>query len=246
MSTGIWSAASGAVAQSASLDTAANNVANASTPGFRAETAIFRQTLVDAISQNTSTRSQRFAVTRTTSPDMRQGQILHTGRDLDVAITEERGFFAVATPNGERFTRAGSFRVSVDGTLVTADGHTVLGPSRRPVQVSPTATSLQVGPDGAISAAGEPTGATVGVFTFGNLNALEKEGEILFRPRPEAGPPRIHDGKLESRALEQSNANAVSSMTTLVNASRQFEMVAKVIEAFSQIERRAATDIMKR
>ena len=99
---------------------------------------------------------------------------------------------------------------------------------------------------GAISASGEPTGATIGVFTFGNLAGLEKEGEILFRPRPEAGPPRIHDGKLESHAIEQSNANAVSSMTTLVNASRQFEMVAKVIEAFSQIERRAATDIMKR
>lgn len=246
MSTGIWSAASGAVAQSASLDTAANNVANASTPGFRAETAIFRQTLVNAIDQNTGTRSQRFAVTRTTSPDMRQGQIVHTGRNLDVAISDDRGFFAVSTPNGERFTRAGSFRVSVDGTLLTADGHTVLGPSHRPVQVSPTATSLEIGPDGAISASGEPTGATIGVFTFGNLGGLEKEGEILFRARPEAGAARIHDGKLESHAIEQSNANAVSSMTTLVNASRQFEMVAKVIEAFSQIERRAATDIMKR
>src|SRR4051812_28961694 len=121
MSTGIWSAASGAVAQAASLDTAANNVANASTPGFRAETAIFRQTLVNAVGQNPGTRSQRFAVTRTTSPDLRQGQIVHTGRNLDVALTDEKGFFAVSTPNGDRFTRQGSFRVSVDGTLLTAD-----------------------------------------------------------------------------------------------------------------------------
>ncbi len=246
MSSGIWSAASGAVAQSASLDTAANNVANASTAGYRAETAVFRQTLVNALGQNAGTRSQRFAVTRTTAPDFRPGQIIHTGNNLDVAINDDQGFFAVSTPNGERYTRAGNFRVSVDGTLVTADGNPVLGPSRRPVQVSPTASSIEIAPDGSISAGGEPTGASIAVFSFQNLSGLEKDGQVLFRARPEAGRPVVHQAALESHAIEQSNANAVSSMTTLINASRQFEMVAKVIEAFSQIEHRAATDIMKR
>lgn len=246
MSTGIWSAASGAVAQTAALDVAANNVANATTPGFRAETAIFRQTLVNAMSKNSATSSQRFAVSRTTSPDFRPGQIVHTGRSLDVSIPDDKGFFAVATAKGERYTRAGGFRVSVDGTLVTADGHSVLGPSHRPVQISPDATGIEISPDGAISAGGEPTGASIGVFTFQNLSGMEKEGDILFRARPDAGRVQPHAVMLESNALEGSNANAISSMTTLVNASRQFEMVAKVIEAFSQTERRAATDIMGR
>lgn len=246
MSTGIWSAASGAVAQTAALDVAANNVANATTPGFRAETAIFRQTLVNAMSKNNGTSSQRFAVSRTTAPDFRPGQIVHTGRSLDISIPDDKGFFAVETAKGERYTRAGSFRVSVDGTLVTADGHKVLGVNHRPVRVSPDATAVEVSPDGSIHADGEPTGATLGVFTFQNLAGLEKEGDILFRARPDAGRAREHAAALESNSLEQSNANAISSMTTLVNASRQFEMVAKVIEAFSQTERRAATDIMGR
>jgi flagellar basal-body rod protein FlgF len=246
MSTGIWSAASGAVAQTAALDVAANNVANATTPGFRAETAIFRQTLVNAMSKNSGTSSQRFAVTRTTSPDFRPGQIVHTGRSLDVSIPDDRGFFAVASDKGERYTRAGNFRVSVDGTLVTADGHKVLGTNHRPVQISPDATAVEISPDGSISAGGELTGATIGVFTFQNLNGLEKEGDILFRARPDAGRVQPHAVMLESSALEQSNANAISSMTTLVNASRQFEMVAKVIEAFSQTEHKAATSIMGR
>ena len=246
MSTGIWSAASGAVAQTAALDVAANNVANATTPGFRAETAIFRQTLVNAIGQNAGTSSQRFAVSRTTSPDFRPGQIVHTGRSLDVAIPDDRGLFAVATDQGERYTRAGSFRVSVEGTLVTANGQSVLGPNHRPVQIPADATDIQISPDGTIHSAGEPTGASIGIFTFQNLEGLQKEGDILFRARPDAGRVQSHTVMLEPNSLEQSNANAISSMTTLVNASRQFEMVAKVIEAFSQAEHKAATSIMGR
>lgn len=246
MSTGIWSAASGAVGQTAALDTAANNVANANTPGFKAETAIFRQTLAAAVNKNPGTNSQRFAITRTTTPDFRAGMIVPTGRDLDVAIPDDKGFFAVATPNGERYTRAGSFRLTAEGTLVTSAGQAVLGANRRPVQLPPGSTGVEVAPDGRVTVAGEPTGTTIGVFTFQNLSGLEKEGEVLFRARPEAGRAVAHTVALETRALEGSNANAISSMTTLVNASRQFEMVAKVIEAFSQTERRAATDIMKR
>jgi len=115
MSTGIWSAASGAVGQIAALDSAAQNIANATTPGFKAEEAVFRQTLVKSIDRNTGTRSLRYAVSRTTVPDFRAGQMVQTGRPLDVAITDDKSFFMVSTPQGERYTRAGSFRMSVDG-----------------------------------------------------------------------------------------------------------------------------------
>lgn len=243
MSTGIWTATSGAVAQTAALDVAANNVANASTPGYRAETAIFRQTLVKAVGSS-ATRSQRFAVSRTTAPDFRPGQIISTGRNLDVALPDDRGLFAISTPQGERYTRQGNFRMTTDGMLTTSDGMAVLGTNHRPVQVSQRTAHLEITPDGSITANGEPTGAQIGVFTFSNLNGLEKEGDVLLRPRAEAGRVQPHTQRVDSGALEQSNANAVSSMTTLVNASRQFEMVTRVIDAFSQIERRTATDIM--
>lgn len=246
MSSGIWSAASGAVGQTAALDIAANNVANATTPGYRADTSVFRQTLAAAIDNTAGTRSQRFAITRTTTPDFRSGQLVHTGRALDVALTDNQGLFGVATPNGDRYTRAGSFRLNVDGALVTAEGHAVLGDNRRPIRLPTTAADVQIGPDGSISADGEPLGMKIGVFRFENPAGLDKDGSVMLRARPEAGRALAHECGLESNSLESSNANAITSMTTLVNASRQFEMVTKVIEAFSQIERRAATDLMRR
>lgn len=246
MSSGIWSAASGAVGQAAALDVAANNVANSTTPGYRADTSVFRETLATALGNGMGTRSQRFAVTRTTTPDFRAGQLVRTGRALDVALADDQGLFAVSTESGERYTRAGSFHRSVDGTLVTSDGNPVLGENRRPIRLPPDSSEIQIGSDGSIRAGGEETGAKIGVFRFENPASLDKDGLVLLRPRPEAGRPIPHTAVIESGALEMSNANAVSNMTTLVNASRQFELVTKVIEAFSQIERRAATDLMRR
>jgi flagellar basal-body rod protein FlgF len=245
MSSGIWSAASGAVGQTHALDVAAENIANATTPGFKADETVFRQTLADAIRSNNATRSLRYAVTRTTTPDFRNGQIEPTGRPLDVAIPDDRSFFMVATPAGERYTRAGNFRLNVSGTLVTADGNPVLGENHRPVQVDPSASDVSIDHQGALVVQGI-AGARIGVVTFKNLSGLDKEGQVLFKARAEAGRPEPVELALETRALEQSNANAITGMTSLVNASRQFEMIARVIEVFGEADRKAATEIMKK
>jgi flagellar basal body rod protein FlgG len=250
MSTGIWSAASGAVGQIAALDSAAQNIANATTPGFKAEEAVFRQTLVKSIDRNTGTRSLRYAVSRTTVPDFRAGQMVQTGRPLDVAITDDKSFFMVSTPQGERYTRAGSFRMSVDGTLTTPDGHPVLGANRRPVKIDPNErgsdgalANASIDREGTITINGAP-GPKLARVTFKNLGALERDGQVLFRAQPAAGAPIASDALLETASLEQSNANAVTGMTTLVNTSRNFEMISKVIEAFGEIDKRAASGIM--
>src|SRR6185436_12689868 len=112
MSTGIWSAASGAVGKTTALDVAADNVANATTPGFRAETAVFRQTLATAVDKSKGTQSMRYAITRTNVPHFDAGQIVESGKPLDVALPEGNAFFVVRTPQGERYTRAGSFRLT--------------------------------------------------------------------------------------------------------------------------------------
>ncbi|HEY2405614.1 MAG TPA: flagellar basal-body rod protein FlgF [Polyangiaceae bacterium] len=245
MSTGIWAAASGAVGQTSALDLAAQNIANASTPGFRAEDAVFRQTLVKAVGKNTATNSMRYAITRTTAPDFRAGQITQTGRPLDVAIPDDKSFFVVQTPAGERYTRAGSFRLAVDGTLTTPDGHPVLMANHRPARVAPNSHIVSIDRDGSLNADGVP-GAQIARVTFQNPSSLERDGQVMFRANPGAGRASRSDVALEQSSLEQSNANPVTGMTTLVNASRQFEMITKVIEAFSDIDKRAATDIMKR
>lgn len=243
MSTGIWSAASGAVGQIAALDSAAQNIANATTPGFRAEEAVFRQTLVKSINNNTGTKSLRYAVSRTTVPDFRAGQMVQTGRPLDVAITDDKSFFMVSTPAGERYTRAGNFRLALNGSLTTPDGYPVLGANHRPLKIDPNSRDVSIDREGRVSADGVP-GPELGLVTFSNLGALERDGQVLFRARPDAGAPQASDSLLETSSLEMSNANAVTGMTSLVNSSRNFEMISKVIEAFGEIDKRAATGIM--
>jgi flagellar basal-body rod protein FlgF len=247
MSTGIWAAASGAVGQTAALDTAAQNIANAATPGYKSEEAIFRQTLVNAVggskTANVATGSTRYAITRTTVPDFRAGGIVQTTRPLDVAIPDDKSFFAVSTTEGERYTRAGSFHLTVDGSLVTPDGHPVLATNRKPIKVDPQARNVSIDREGSMVVDGVQ-GATVARVSFANLGGLERAGQVLFKARPEAGPAQRSDVQLETSSVEQSNANAVTGMTSMVNTSRNFDMISKVIEAFGQIDKRAANDIM--
>jgi flagellar basal-body rod protein FlgF len=245
MSTGIWSAASGAVGQIAALDTAAQNIANVTTPGFRAEEIVFRQTLVKALDKNTGTTSLRYAVSRTTVPDFRAGQLTATGRPLDAAIPDDKSFFMVQAPQGERYTRAGNFRMAVNGTLTTPDGYPVLGANHRPVKVDPNSHNVSIDPEGTLVADGVP-GAKIGLVSFPNLQGLERDGQVLFNALPSAGKPFASDTLLENSSLELSNANAITGMTSLVTSSRNFEMVSKVIEAFGDIDKRAASGIMGR
>lgn len=218
---------------------------------------MFRQTLVQSINNNTGTRSMRYAVSRTTVPDFRAGQMVQTGRPLDVAITDDKSFFVVSTPQGERYTRAGSFRMAIDGTLTTPDGYPVLGTNRRPVKVDPNAryvglsgesvrTSASIDGEGQLTTGDGIPGPKLALVTFRNLAGLERDGQVLFRAQPAAGAAIASDARLETASLEQSNANAVTGMTTLVNSSRNFEMITKVIEAFGEIDKRAATGIMGR
>jgi flagellar basal body rod protein FlgG len=245
MSTGIWSAVSGAVGQSAALEVAANNIANASTPGFRADRAVFRQELARVMSTDNATRSLRYSVVRSVEPDLESGTIQHTGRQLDAAIRGKDGFFVVSTAQGERYTRAGSVRVTSDGRVTTPEGHAYLGPDRRPLRVSPDATDVSIGPDGALNVNGEPTGRFLFV-SFDNPTRLEKDGNVLLRGTAAAGRARLANVELEPGALEMSNSSALAGMTSLVTATRQFDMLARVIEAFSNVDKRAATDIARR
>jgi flagellar basal-body rod protein FlgF len=247
MSTGIWSAASGAVGKTTALEVAADNVANAMTPGYRAETAVFRQTLATAVDKSKGTQSLNYSITRTNVPTFRTGQIVDTGKPLDVAIQDPNAFFVVQTPQGERYTRAGSFRLTQDGGLVLTDGTPVLGDNHRALQVDATQPNIRIDSEGQIVAGDSTTGESplgkLLVVKFNDVTGLQKEGHTLLRALPKAGPPSVYDGGVANGCVEQSNANAVHGMTQLVTLSREFEMITKVIEAFSVIDHKAATDI---
>lgn len=243
VSTGIWAAASGMVGQQTALDVAAGNIANAGTPGFRADRALFRQTLVAANNRAVPTQSLRYSVARTVEPDRRQGQLHQTGRGLDVALRDPDSLFVVSTPAGERYTRAGSFDVRADGRLITQGGELVLGERHKPIILPPNSQNVHIAPTGDVIANGESTGMKVLVVSFPRPEGLLKEGSVLLRAQ-NAGRPVQRDPNLATESLELSNASALDGMTSLVTASREFEMMSRVVEAFSDIERRSATDIM--
>jgi flagellar hook-basal body protein len=135
------------------LDVIANNLANLGTTGFKAESVLFEQHLSDTARADNFTvpqdRSVRFVLDRETRTDLSQGAFSQTGSKLDVAIDGE-GFFAVDSPQGERYTRAGGFSLSPTGELITPSGHQVLG-TGGPIVLDPNDTEISIARDGTIS-----------------------------------------------------------------------------------------------
>jgi flagellar basal body rod protein FlgG len=246
MSTGIWSAASGAVSQTTALDVASNNVANASTPGYRADRAVFRRELNQALGKAMGTQSLKYSLVRTVEPDRRQGQLVYTGRSLDVAVKSTDQWFKVSTPRGERLTRVGSLQLSSDGLLKTPEGFNYVDSSGAPLRVPPEAKTVSIGTDGRLIVDGIENGQIISVVEVRNPASLVKDGAVLMKLIAGSPPPRPVDVDLETEAVESSNASALDGMTGLVQASREFEMVAKVIEAFSSIEHRTAQEVAKK
>lgn len=244
MSTGIWVAASGAAAQMTALDTAANNTANATTFGFKAEETVFREVLADALSAGNAVDQMRYNGVYGTQSDQKTGAFKVTERPLDVAISGE-GFFAVQTEAGERYTRAGNFQVNANGELVTADGARLVNTAQRPITVTPGAKVVAVGPNGTVTADDSPVGQ-LRMVKFDNQNALEREGHFLFRANVASGKPAVAPVVLETGTLEMSNVSIVKGMTDMVSITRTFDALEQVIQAFRQADQRAATDLMSK
>ncbi len=243
MSNGIWSAASGATAQLHMLDVAANNLANASTPAFRGDRAVFNERMVDAERAGNAREYRRYTTMNTASPDMSQGSLKETGRPLDIAL-EGEGFLVVQTDEGQRYTRAGSLHRSVDGALLSTDGAPLLGEDGQPLQAPPE-EQLTIAPDGSVLAGEYPIGK-LKIVNFDRPETLVRVGQTLYARGPGAVETVAAETTVVAGALEMSNVSVVKGMADLVTATRSFEALQKVIDTFSETERRAAMGIMGR
>ena len=221
----VYLSMAGAKATLQRQDTLANNLANASTTGFRAEMQAFRA--VPVRGDGASTRV--YALESTIGVDMRAGPVQTTGRALDVAM-QGNAWLAVQSLDGtEAYTRAGSLQLSPEGQLVTPAGLPVLGDGG-PVTVPPN-TTVQIGGDGTISA----QGATGRPTTVGRLKLVTPEAKLqrgedgLFRAADGADLPADANARLESGVLEGSNVSAVETMVGMIAAARQFEQQMKLL-----------------
>jgi len=220
--------------------TLSNNLANASTTGFRADTVGLRA--VPAVSAQAGTRV--FTVETTTGADFSQGPLTATGRTLDVAI-QGQGWFAVqATDGSEAYTRNGSLQVGPDGVLQLPNGLQVQG-TGGPISIPADAQSILIAGDGTISvkAASSKTPTTVGQLKLVNppTSELVKGSDGLFRTQ--SGEPAEADVSVKAvdGTLEGSNVNVVEAMVGMIAASRQFELQMKMLSTAEQNEQKAST-----
>lgn len=234
MSSGIYIAAAGAVAQSTALDATANNIANASTAGYQGERVSFKEALGAA-------KSPDVALVQTTTAhavDGTNGALMQTDNPLDVAL-EGDGVFSVKTPQGMRYTRAGNFQLDAEKRLVTQDGFQVMGEGNQPITLPPETANVTISPDGDVNA----DGTVVGKLALAKFSPsqLKREGGSLFSATgtPQAGElPKVRSGVLES-----SNVNIVRGVVDLVKVSRTYESLMKMIQGYHDVESRAAREL---
>jgi flagellar basal-body rod protein FlgF/flagellar basal-body rod protein FlgG len=248
MDSGLYAAYTGLMARTQALDTAANNLANAGTNGFRAERDYFRGVLVDSLRPDSPADSQvgrtinGFSILGGNTLDLGQGNLASTGNPLDLAI-QGQGFFAVQTANGIRYTRDGAFTRSSTGMLQTGAGEQVLDTKQQPITI-PTGT-IRISPDGSVSVT-TPEGSAivgqVGMFDFANRNALTAEGTNRFTANGEKPLPA--EGAIEQGALEGANQDAVHGTMQLVLVQRQAEMMQKALSVFNnEFDKTAAEEL---
>jgi flagellar basal-body rod protein FlgF len=220
----------------------ANNLANATTTGFRADTVGLRA--VPAVSPQAGTRV--FTVETTTGADFSQGPITATGRSLDVAV-QDQGWLTVQAPDGsEAYTRNGALQIGPDGVLQLPNGLQVQG-TGGPISIPADAQAILIAPDGTISvkAASSKTPTTVGQLKLVNPATadLVKGSDGLFRTQGGASAETDASVKVVGGSLEGSNVNVVEAMVGMIAASRQFELQMKMLGTAEQNEQKAGTVI---
>lgn len=237
----IYTAATGARQLMQRQDIVAQNLANAATPGYRAETSAFRAVPVEGAGQPTRV----FAVEAATGADLSPGALERTGRELDVAV-EGPGWIAVQAADGrEAYTRNGSLQVSASGVLETRSGFAVAGEGG-PISVPPD-HAVAIGRDGTVSAV--PHQAPLGnVLQVGRIklvnppeNTLARGADGLFRVRGGGAAEADPNVALAGGTLEGSNVNAAEALVGMIGLARQFELQMKLLAQADDNARRAAS-----
>ena len=218
---------------------AANNLANASTVGFKSSEHQFRAVPI----QSEAMPTRAFVVDTSTSENLTPGPLMVTGRTLDMII-QGKGWFAVQANDGsEAYTRAGNFQIDPNGNLVTATGNPVLSDSG-PISIPPD-NEIEVGADGTISvipSTGAKTLSTI-VGRIKMVNPAEtdivRREDGLFQTRSGNAADVDDTIRISSGALEGSNVNVTDAMVNMVSLARQFEMQIKLIQTAEQNAQKA-------
>jgi flagellar basal-body rod protein FlgG len=250
-------AATGMQAQETQIEVISNNLANASTPGFKVSRAHFQDLLyVDKRQAGTQSSQTSFVPTgeaiglgsKTASVDQifTEGQLDNTGNPLDIAI-QGNGFFQVTMPDGTlAYTRDGSFRTDQNGHVVTLDGYQVT-PG---ISIPQNAQNVTIGPDGTVSVqvGNQTLPTTVGQFqliNFLNPAGLQPMGQNLYKQTQASGSPQNGIGgqngfgSIAQGFLEMPNESTVTELVGLISAQRAYEAGSKAVQVADDMQNTA-------
>jgi flagellar basal-body rod protein FlgF len=237
----VYTAMSGLRSQMQSQATIANNIANASTIGFRAERVSFDRLVL----QGTGLDSRQMAAEEVNDIDRAKGTIVQTGNPLDIAVNGDAWMTVQATDGSEAYTRRGDLRIAASGVLETGDGFPVMG-SGGPITVPP-ADKVSISEDGTVSIiprGGDPTQpqvidkiklvSTDGTQTAKGLDNLlhVKGGGVL---------PEDMDAKVTSGSLEQSNVNLTQALVDMIENQRAYEVQANLLKEAKNMDESTAS-----
>ena len=232
----IYLSMSGAKAAMQRQDVLANNLANVSTVGFRAELAAFRAVPV----QGSGASTRVYALESTVGANHQPGAVQATGRNLDVAMKGNAWLAVQGLDGTEAYTRAGALDVNAEGLLVSKSGLTVLGDGG-PISV-PANSEVSIAGDGTVSAkTANGRSTTVGrlkLVTPESPAALSRGPDGLFRAESDLSADTT--ARLQDGALEGSNVSAIETMVAMIAAGRQFEQQMKLLQTAERQEQTAS------
>lgn len=220
------------------LDIVANNIANASTTSFKVEQLLLGSEEGTRARNHAVPSPVNFVMDRGVGRDFSQGPIAQTGRTLDFAIEGEGVFFRLEGANGDRFTRDGAFTTDGEGRLTTEGGLAVLDAGGAEIILDPARGSPQVSPDGVISQEGLQVGR-LGVVRFDDLSVLSKDGDGHYSNISNVEPADAPDARVRQGMLEGANVNTILEITNLIEISRAYERIAKMIDQNNELSKRA-------
>ena len=246
---GLYLSAEGAQAQTTRLEVLANNLANVDTVGFKRQLAVFQARYAEAIRQGLDEPGSGTVndvgggiVVRQTKTDFSPGPMKRTESPTDVALPGE-GFFLVRKGEQDLLTRAGNFRLTEQGELVTQQGHAVLGEGGTPIVIDPRNGPFEVTASGAIR---QPAAVqNLAIVRPASLGDLVRIGESLFRPLAEPEPVPAAERRVAAGYVETSGVQPAREMVRLIEASRAIESNLSMMQAQDQMLSNLVNRVMR-
>ncbi len=219
------------------MDVIANNLANLNTAGYKSDNLLFEEYLMPTARMNdfkSSDKKLSYVIDDRIAHQFASGPIVETANPVNVAMNDDKSFFVVAAPGGERFTRNGEFDINAQGQLVNTDGFAVQGQDG-PIQFTTEDTNINISRDGLITSDRGELGK-LRVVTFADPQTLIKEGISMFKGE---NPQNVEQPNVMGGHIERSNVKGVVEISRMIEVTRSYTSLSKALKQTADLRKDA-------